>query len=112
MVKFKQLFSFSKGEVDYSFKNSYLTTKTEYFTFLRANPENKGQKFGKLLIITSRKIGKANERNLLRRRLKAIFYEEKLYKVIANFIIIVRKPAVTLEFEEIKKILKENTKSA
>ena len=34
----------------------------------------------KILVITPKKIGTAPQRNLLRRRLKALFYEQKLYE--------------------------------
>ena len=36
---------------------------------------------GRILIITPRKVGNAPQRNLLRRRLKAIFREEKILKI-------------------------------
>ena len=39
-----------------------------------------GQPYAKILIVTPKKIGSAPVRNLLKRRLKSIFYEEKLYE--------------------------------
>lgn len=61
-----------------------------------------------ILIITSRKIGSAPERNKVRRRLKAIFYEEKLYNQLYDCVIIVKKPGILLTFEQWKKLLIEN----
>lgn len=61
--------------------------------------------FGRILIIISRKVGNSPQRNKIRRRLKSIFYEEKLYKMAYDCIVIVKKEAVTLSFEALKKLL-------
>lgn len=60
---------------------------------------------GRLLVITSRKIGNAVKRNLLRRRLKAIFYEEKLFSYSYDVVIYSRKCSTDLSFQELKSIL-------
>lgn len=49
---------------------------------------------GKMLIITSRKVGKAHDRNLLRRRLKAIYYENRLFERPYTMIVIAQAKAV------------------
>ncbi len=61
--------------------------------------------FGRILIVISRKVGNAPERNKIRRRLKSIFYEEKLYETPYDYIVIVKKAAVALSFEALKKLL-------
>lgn len=63
------------------------------------------QSHGKLLIVTPRKTGSAPKRNLLRRRLKAIYYQEKLYTIAAIGIIILYDHATTLSFDELKTFL-------
>lgn len=63
--------------------------------------------YAKLLIITSRKCGKAHERNKIKRQIKSIFYEEKLYETSGRFILIVYKEAMHYDFETIKKFLIE-----
>lgn len=62
--------------------------------------------FGRILVITSRKIGSAPKRNKIRRRLKSIFYENKLFALDYDCIVIVRQgSAINLEFYELKEIL-------
>ena len=59
----------------------------------------------RLLVVTSRKVGNAVERNLLRRRIKALFYEEKTYLKGFDWIIFCKKEATKLYFPDLKKIL-------
>lgn len=61
-----------------------------------------------LLIVTSRKVGNSPERNKVRRRIKAIFYEEKLYNQAYDCIIIVKKPGTLLPFNQWKELLIKN----
>lgn len=63
------------------------------------------QPHGRILVITSRKIGPAAKRNLVRRRLKSIFYQEKLYENKLDYICIIKSPGIQIPFLELKKIL-------
>lgn len=109
MIKFKNLFSFSKSETESAFKNTALHDQITGFKLLQTPPTT-SSKFGKLLIIISKRSGKAHERNLLRRQIKSIFYEEKLFKKPITSILIVYKQATKLTFDEIKKFLTKNLK--
>ncbi len=60
---------------------------------------------GRILIITPRKVGNAPQRNLLRRRLKALFREEKIYEQSHDLIIYCRKGAAELTFQTLKTLL-------
>lgn len=60
---------------------------------------------GRILIITPRKVGNAPQRNLLRRRLKAIFREEKIGDFSNDFLLYCRKGSANLDFQNLKKIL-------
>ncbi len=60
---------------------------------------------GRILIITPRKVGNAPQRNLLRRRLKAIFREEKIFEKSHDMIIYCRKGAAGLTFQDLKSLL-------
>ncbi len=60
---------------------------------------------GRILIITPRRVGTAPQRNLIRRRLKAIFFEEKLFEHSFDIVIFCRKGASDLSFEDLKKLL-------
>ena len=94
--------TFKKDEVNHIFKSPDKKIKTEWFDILLA-PKN--QEFGRILVITSRKIGNSPKRNQLRRRLKSIFYEHKLFNLTFDCIVIAKKDAINLSFEELKNIL-------
>jgi ribonuclease P protein component len=53
-------------------------------------------------------VGTAPERNKVRRRLKAIFYEEKLFDQGYDCVVIVKKPGVLLTFDQWKQLLIES----
>lgn len=109
MIKFKEIFSFSKKEIETSLKSAKIVCKEGGLKLLQA-PATKD--FGKLLVIIPKKSGKAFERNLIKRRLKAIFYEEKLFEKPLVYIIIVYKAAMDLNFQDLKKILIKNLQHA
>jgi ribonuclease P protein component len=60
---------------------------------------------GKILVITSRKIGNAPVRNKIRRQFKAMFYQEKLYEKGLDCVIIVKRPGTELAFKDLKELL-------
>ena len=60
---------------------------------------------GRILIITPKKIGSAPQRNLIRRRLKALYYEELHYTHGYDIVIYCRKGSAELSFQALKEIL-------
>ncbi|MBP9844352.1 ribonuclease P protein component [Candidatus Babeliales bacterium] len=64
--------------------------------------------FGRILLITSRKVGNAPERNLLRRRCRAIFYEQQLFHLNKDCVAIFKAPATKLSFDQLKNILEKS----
>ena len=64
--------------------------------------------FGKLLIVTPRSCGKANQRNLFRRRVKSIFYSNKLYLYPVNSVLIAYKNAMMHDFDHLQEFLIKN----
>ncbi len=124
MPKFSSLFKFSPKEVEIAFK--YVTPKGKQsgLTLLQAPllvikkdtivqdkklfQDCLEQGYGKLLIIISKKVGKAYQRNKLKRQLKAIFYEEKLYNKKAISILVTYKPALQYSYDNLKNFLKNN----
>lgn len=60
---------------------------------------------GHLLVVTPRKIGNAPERNKVRRRLKAVFYEEKLFEAPYDCIVIVKPGGIKIPFSQLRKML-------
>jgi len=57
---------------------------------------------GHLLVVTPKKMGSAPQRNLFRRRVKAIFYEQKLGQVGFDIAIYAKPAAVHMSFVELK----------
>ena len=101
MVKFKDLFSFSKKEIDASFDSIQFVKKGSGFKIL----QGPRQGHGKLLVIASRKSGKAHKRNLFKRRVKAIFYSNNLYKKPLTTIILVYSQGLQLSFNKLQEFL-------
>ena len=113
MSLFKSLFSFSQQEIDFSFQNAKPICSINGLKLLRCTLQmpQEALAYGKLLIITPRKAGKAHDRNNIRRQLKAIFYTNNLYKKPVRSIILVYKNAMQLTFEQLTTFLTENFKS-
>lgn len=61
--------------------------------------------YGRVLIITPRRSGNAPQRNLIRRRIKALFVEDNLFRSGFDFVVIVRREAIDTEFKVLKKLL-------
>lgn len=61
--------------------------------------------YGRLLIITPRRIGNAPERNRVRRRLKAIFREQELFTRPYDCVVIVKTNGISLSFDSLKNSL-------
>lgn len=106
MIKFKNLFQFSRKEIKDCFDNAKFKAKIDGLKIIQSKQDN--LESGKILIITPRKSGKASKRNLIRRRIKSIYYEEKLYKKNIVSIIFVYKQAIDLSFDQLKTFLIKN----
>jgi ribonuclease P protein component len=98
----KKISKFTKREIDTIFSTARRVIRHQSCTILIAPRQ---REFGRVLIIASRKVGNAPERNVVRRRIKSIFYEEKLFERAFDCVVIVYKKAVTLPFEQLKDLL-------
>lgn len=111
MIKFKNLFSFSRKEVAHAFSQGKLFCRGKNIKIITAPLMDKqaGElSHSKLLIVTSRKIGKAHDRNLLRRRVKEIFYGHELYsKQQAMFVFLTYPGSTELSYQELETLLKK-----
>lgn len=94
---------FTKREIEYLFRHARRVVRNQFCTILVAPRQN--QDFGRVLIVVSRQVGSAPERNLIRRRIKAIFYEEQLFTFDVDCVVIAYKRMVTLTFDQLKALL-------
>ncbi|HEX2978123.1 MAG TPA: ribonuclease P protein component [Candidatus Babeliales bacterium] len=60
---------------------------------------------GRILIVIPRKVGTAPQRNLIRRRLKSIYYREQLFSLKKDVLVFIKPGAHTLSFDETKSLL-------
>ncbi len=103
MARLARLISyFTKQEISRLFKTAKRALKHDALDILIA-PQAK--KVGRILVVTPRRVGSAPKRNRVRRRLKAIFYEEQLFELGCDCIIIVKKEGVDLPFDTLKMLL-------
>jgi len=100
---FRALTRFSKTEIDRAFASATRVVSRREVTIL-ASPRQGD--FARILPVIPRKVGKAPARNKLRRRLKAIFYEQKLFEGTHDLLVLNRQGAAELSFEELQQLLK------
>lgn len=89
------------------FQNSEIILRSTYLN-IRARSLTSKDQLGKLLIVVSKKIGNAVVRNLVKRRLKAIFYQEELYKYNAHIMVICKPNIEKISYKELKDLLLNN----
>lgn len=93
---------FTKKEIDCLFHNARCVFRHPAFIILSIPRQ---LDFARILIVASKKVGNAPQRNRLRRQVKAIFYQEKLFNIHHDCAIIFYKKASSLSFDELKKLI-------
>lgn len=94
------LTKFKKVEVDTLFKNARIAAKISYVTLLMASAT---KEYGRILLMISKKVGTAPQRNKLRRRLKDIFYREQLFLYKKDCVFIAKNKEINnLSFDDLK----------
>jgi len=104
MILFRNLFRFAQKEVSFSFDNILDKKYYRGLKLLKATL-SPNHAHGKMLVITPRASGKAHERNLIRRQLKNIYFQEKCYNSNYAWIMIVSGKATKIPFDALKKFL-------
>ncbi len=94
--------SFTRQEVAQLFVRAQAKIRIPGFRILRAPTSSA---YGKILIVIPRRVGNAPTRNLIRRRIKSIFREKKIYQFSYDFIIIVGPESAGISFAEIHRLL-------
>jgi len=98
----QQISTFQRKEIDYLFQHAQAVYKSKEFVILTSPCI---LSFGRILPITSRKVGNAPERNKLRRQTRAIFYQNQLFLHKFDAIIIFKSTAKSLSFQQIENII-------
>ena len=95
--------SFSQRDISELLKNARVRVRIPGLRILTAPAALPDR--GRVLVITPRHSGNAPQRNLIRRRIKSVFFEDGLYKKNLDFVIVVRSEAIGTSFGELKKLL-------
>lgn len=99
---FRALTRFTKQEIDALFSRAKRVIKHQNAHFLIGTA---AKEYGRILIIASRKVGNAPTRNKMRRQLKSIFYEQRLFNYGYDCIVIIKPSPHQLNFQELEKLL-------
>jgi ribonuclease P protein component len=96
------LSNLSKNEIKTVFKKARRVLRDPGLdVLLYPSPTN----FGRILVVTSRKVGNAPQRNKVRRRLKALFYKETFYEHKLDCFVIIKKPGINYSSEQLQKLI-------
>lgn len=106
-IDFRKLFSFQPAEVKQAFA---VAIKLGYGQGVKLIKAPTTTPYSKLLVVTPRASGKAHDRNLVRRRAKAIFYEHATHEKPAIFILLVNKRATAGSFDALQTFLLKHIK--
>lgn len=98
----RKLSSFTRTEVATLFKSAQSKVKLPGLRILRASATSP---FGRVLIVTPRKVGNAPHRNLIRRRIKALYRENKFYTYPYDCIFLIGKECVSIPFEKLRHLI-------
>lgn len=107
---FNTVFSFNQKEVSGLFSAAKLALRMPGITVLAAPTEEEYQ-LGKVLIITSRKSGKAVQRNKVRRRMRHLFWKHQWFASGYSFVIITYKQIHQFSYDELESIFKKMIKN-
>ncbi len=98
----RKITQFSKLEIDQLWKKVHPVLKHDGFLLLKAPRHGE---FGRILIVIAKHVGNAPERNKKRRQIKALFYENNIYQKEFDWIIVLKKPILLLNFQELSELL-------
>jgi ribonuclease P protein component len=99
---------FTPAEVRKLFAKAQPVSRNPYFDIKIAPAQTE---IGRILIVVPRKVGTAPQRNLIKRRIKAIFYREKLFELKKDVLVFIKPGAHTLTFQDMKERLVKVIKS-
>ena len=100
----KRISKFSYIEIENLFKKSYYIYKS---LELDVKIAKKQSNISRILLIIPKRVGNAPKRNLIRRRIKSIFYENRFYLLDYDFIVFCKKDILNLKFQDLLNIFLE-----
>ena len=98
----RKITQFSKNEIDNLWKKARRVLKHNGLHLLKAP---KSETIARILMVIPRRVGNAPTRNKIRRQIRHLFYENKLYEGDTDWIVIVKPDATKLTFQEIQNLL-------
>ncbi|MBA2306530.1 ribonuclease P protein component [Candidatus Dependentiae bacterium] len=101
--------SFTAREIAYLLKRARLIFTNPYFS-IKTSPHS--SLYSKILVIASKKMGNAPMRNLIKRRLKSLFYEEKLFTNPFDVVVYCKKGAEHLPYSDLITLISDTLESA
>ena len=93
---------FSQSEVSRLFSSARRIHRGVYWDIL-VSP--RVHDYGRLLAIAPRLLGTSPERNLIRRRVKSVFFEKQAYDSAYDIVILLKKKALDLPFKDLESKL-------
>lgn len=99
----RTLYRFEATEVKTILKRGKRVLKTPSCDIIMAP---KAHENGRILVITPKRIGKASQRNKVRRRIKALFFEQKFYERGYDCVAIIKQEGIDTPFDELVSIFK------
>ena len=100
--KAKKIASFSQQDITSLRKTSKFIHAAQGIRILAACSLSTSSR---ILIIVPGKSGSSPERNLIKRRIKSIFYEENFTTAGYDYVVIVKKPGIHTSFADLKTYL-------
>lgn len=98
----KKISSFFQSEIDQLFKKAKVKVRYSGVRVLVAPAQGS---FGRILIVTPKKCGNAPQRNLFKRRVRALFRENRLSEHHKDFVVIVDKRGIAIPFSKLRHLL-------
>ena len=97
----RKITKFSPREVDSLWKQARRVIRHAGLDLLKAP---RSGKFGRILMVIPKRIGNAPTRNKLRRQIRHIFYENKLFNGDSDWIVIARPGAHEIPFATLEDL--------
>jgi ribonuclease P protein component len=104
----QKLSSFTQHEIAHFFKSSRRVYKDPSFDILCLSAV---QEYGRIIVITPRKVGNAPARNKIRRQIKALYYQHHLYHLQVDCMIIIKKLPISYTHHKLTQLIKNGLDS-